>query len=163
MTDTAKALSESRRAHSKKDWVTALVQRIRARDLDPQRNDPAWNDDALHPAMPGERARRMMRIPGLTFPEVIAKRDAELEAFYRVQTGETPLERVRVADPEIVTPKQWIVITEGRTQDCRGRHARQLINFDQRVCQGCGQVEELRETKARADTDAAKQLAKERP
>ena len=146
----------------------ALEERYAARRADPKKADPEWLNDALTQPRPGETARRHHRVPGLTVKEVAAMKDAELEVFYRQQIGEIAQPRVRVTDPEVVTPKQWIVTKEGAVDTetgqlvDRGRHAFQLLTFDQRTCTACGQVEELRETKTVEETDAFKQLQKER-
>ena len=99
-------------------------------------------------------------MPGMTTAEVAAKLDADLERYFREQLGEIDLPRIIVENPEIVTPKQWVMATEGTLDEngrttCKEGHRMQLRNFDQRVC-ACGRIETLTETLALEDTEAFK-------
>jgi hypothetical protein len=166
------AANAGRREEAAAFYEVALNRRLEARRADPGRLDPAWIDDAIAPARRDETGKMIRgqyhRMPGLTRAEVAAVKDAELEAFYRQQTGEAPQAGVKPDDPEIVTPKQWVIVTAGAVDAetgrllCKQRHAFQLLTFDQKRCQVCGQVEELRETKALEDTEAFRQLQKEK-
>ncbi len=181
MTDTAMALQASRAGHKQAKasmrqgktteaqllFQTALDYRLQARKLDPERADPAWLEDALVQPIRGVKERHYHRRPGMTKAEVAAAVDADLELYFREQLGEIQNPDLTPREPEIVTPKAWVETKAGAVDDfgqtvCKMGHRTQLLTFDQRVCQGCGRTEELRETKAREDTEAFKQHAKER-
>lgn len=175
MSETADLLQASRAAHqqaknaqrtgdtegARARWSEALTFRRKARASDPQRLDASWRSDALHPAMRGEKQRRHHRMPGLTVEQVAAKADADLERYFREQLGEIDRAVIAVEHPEIVTPKQWLETKAGALDDagktpCVKGHLTQLLNFDTRVCQGCGRIETLTETVALEDTEAFK-------
>lgn len=180
MTETASLLNASRSAHQQAKaahragnkanardlFAVALEKRLAARKADPTHSDDAWREDARHPSMPGEKERRYLRMPGLTVDEVAAKADADLERYFREQTGDVAPLVIPVPDPEIVTPKAWREAKAGAVDEfgvtiCKQGHRMQLINFDQRVC-ACGRMEELVETKAVEDTEAFAQAQKRR-
>lgn len=181
MTQTASHLNASRSAHqqakgahragnkanARELYAAALKYRLAARASDPDHADEAWLEDARHPVMFGEKERRYLRVPGLTVQEVAIKLDADLERFYREQTGEVEPQALRVEHPEVVTPKEWRetkagAVDEDGVSPCGRGHRMQLISFDQRVCQICGRIDELQETKAVEDTEAFAQAQKER-
>jgi hypothetical protein len=176
MADVAQQLAQSRQAHQQAKkatganrlalFQTALGWRIAARTADPDRTDPAWLDDAQHPAMAGENTRRLKRVPGLTAAEVAAKQDTDLEAYFRLQLGEGGEPQDKPVDPEIVPPRAWEVAKAGIPANegdpvCPQGHSFQMLSFDQRTCRACGQVEELRPTMAVEDTEAFQQHKKE--
>lgn len=163
----AKGLGQSARAL----FQVALKLRLEAREADPDYADESWIEDAKSQPMrgaKGETVRGFHRVPGLTVREVAIHKDAELERYYREQLGEIVRERVKVENPEVVTPKQWIEVQAGKVDPetgktiCNQRHVFQLLAVDQRQCQVCGRVDELRETKAAEETDAFQQLQRER-
>ena len=176
MTDTAELLTASRNAHqqaktalrdgnqarAQEQFRMALDARLKARDTDPKRSDPSWLDDALHPKMPGETARRYHRVAGLTVNEVAAQKDAELEGYYREQLGDVAKTVLVTDNPDVIVPKHWVLVKDGLPDLCPRGHRMQLLGFDQRVCGTCQRVEELREMMAVEDTLAHQQLQKEK-
>lgn len=164
MSDTAtKLLQQSRTAQRKGEYAQALELRLEAREADPTRQSAEWLEDARQARPnPGEKERRFRRIPGLTLTEVAAKADTEIEAYLRHKLGQSANVAQSIDDPEIVTPKQWVTVKAGAIVEktgkllCGARHSWRLLNFDQRTCPGCGQIEELRETLAVEDTLAFK-------
>lgn len=154
---TASLLAQSRSAHqqaknalrvgntaaARDAFRVALHARLQAREADPRREDAAWREDALHPAMPGESTRRHHRESGLTVDEVAAKKDAEYERYYREHLGE--IIRTTVAtDQDVIVPTRWVIVTLGQPDLCAQGHRFQLL-FDRRVCARCQQIEERRD------------------
>lgn len=127
MTDTALALTASRTAHKQKNFQVALDERMRARDLDPDRQDPAWLDDALAPPRQGIQGKQYHRIPGKTLPEVAAVHDVELELFYRQRLGEQPNPVMEVSsqlETRVLVPDHWVLQQSGvvNCQTCGHPH-----------------------------------------
>lgn len=172
MSDVANLLRESRAAHQQAKrgdrslFQVALDKRLEARAADPTRTDPAWLDDAQHPAILGETQRRYHRVPGKTPAQVAADKDAELEAYFRSQlepalaTPQVDLTPDEIA-AKVIIPKAWrITKLCAQVCACKG-HKWQLLTFTTRTCIACSCQQELFETTVLEETLAFKQLTKE--
>lgn len=164
---TGEALIDSRRAHlqgrqlaRKGDRAGALAQfqialdrRLEARKLDPDHIDPAWGDDlmSLHSRKEfdaalglvlhrkeGDAAPAGYDLPSRLVAE-LGTRDAEIEAFFRHQLGDSNniVSRVGVADAaaRVHVPDQWAMVKPGQTI-CRSCQHGEAVH----VADGCTQT-----------------------
>ena len=147
-------------------WQAALDLRLDARALDPDHADAAWLEDALHPKMPGERTRRYHRMPGLTAAQVARVKDDELVAYFRDRVNPPAAAApIALTDQElaakVVVPEEWRVVEKAKKAPCAGQHDWLTLEKTRR-CLACKQHEQLTPKKAVEDTEAFKQLQRER-
>lgn len=179
MTAVAELLTQSRAAHqaaraagkdaaaAEAQWKTALELRLEARRLDPDRTDPSWLEDAVHPRIKGETAKRYHRVPGKTTADVAVDKDAELVAFFlsKLQAEDpAPLEPLT---PEgiaarVIVPKRWTPLVPPNPDLPPCKPHLWLEAAGRRTCTACGAHEQLLATTAVEETEAFKQLQRER-
>jgi hypothetical protein len=116
----------------------ALDRRMEARRADPDRVDPAWLEDALHPKMPGEPRRRYHRVPGQSIEAIARSKDQELVAYYLEKLDPASTEPpAPLSDREllekVIPPQAWQTDVAGITA-CTCGHAAALHRGKLRRC-----------------------------
>jgi hypothetical protein len=141
MSDIADLLDRSRAAHlaarnagknlvvATAQWRTALDLRTEAQRLDPQREDPSWLEDALHPKVKGESGRRYHRVPGKTPADIARDRDLDLVQFYLAKLDSEPApDAAALTDDaiaqKVLIPTQWQLLVAGVTPCVCGHEAK---------------------------------------
>lgn len=179
------AIKRGNRAASLGPFRVALDARLAARKADPDYTDPSWTGDltALHSLKELDRdLGRVRHIPedeaepgGYSQPSarsvaLLRQVNTDLEAYYRQQLGEAvnPSSQVDLKSADaVVVPTAWVETqagvsgfdpNDGSLLVCR--HVWDYVSQQHRRCVGCGCHHELRETMAREDTEAYRQLVK---
>lgn len=174
MTKAAEHLAESRRAHkagrghyekkrfpeAREQFRLALDARLAARKADPKRVDPSWLEDLrnLHAGV---------RWNAEANGALVARFDADIERYLRQQIGESvnpasqvDLKTLKATKAAVMVPDAWQVTALGQAPNCR--HVWNKLDTGHRACVACQQQEVLKPKMAVEDTEAYKQLLREK-